>query len=117
MELLRAMAWIEGYFVKGTRPRRNNNPCDIMAGKFTSTHGATGSDGRFAVFPTPRAGFECAAALLNSKTYKGKTIEAALRIWAPPNENATEKYIDAVCKLTKLARTDIISDHLEIPNV
>ena len=119
MKLLEAMAKVEGFYANSihkNRPQKNNNPGDIMAGKFTQAHGSIGSDGRFAIFPDVLTGFKCMAALLKSSTYRGLTIEKALTKWAPPNENATKQYIATICKLTGLKSTDIISDHVELPD-
>ena len=40
----------------GTRTWRNNNPGNIRASRFSYKHGAIGSAGGFAVFPTYQAG-------------------------------------------------------------
>jgi hypothetical protein len=114
MTLLEAMARQEGFFAVGSRPKKNNNPGDIEYGKFARAHGAIGTDGRFAKFPTARDGYKAMAALLAS-AYHGMTVEAALNKYAPPIENQTNVYLAHVCEWTGLKPTDIISDHLELP--
>jgi hypothetical protein len=50
-----AIAFAEGFFVAGSRPRRNNNPGDLekdLTGK------AVGRDGSYAVYATPEDGQE-----------------------------------------------------------
>jgi hypothetical protein len=50
-----AIAFAEGYFVAGSRPRRNNNPGDLetdLTGK------AAGWDGPYVVYATPADGQE-----------------------------------------------------------
>lgn len=116
MTLLEAMARQEGALVPGSRPQRNNNPGDLEYGKFARAHGATGCDGRFAIFASIRDGYKAMAALLAS-AYCGMTIEDALNKYAPPVENNTNVYLSNVCGWTGLAPTDIISDHLELPVV
>lgn len=91
------MARQEGFYVEGTRPNRNNNPGDIEYGDFALAHGATGTDGRFAIFPDAEAGFAAMKALL-LKHYAGMTIEAALNKYAPPVENDTGTYLKHVCE-------------------
>lgn len=74
----------------GSRSWRNNNPGNISAGKFARAHGADGSDGRFAHFPTYEAGRKAQEALwFDSDTYKGLTLEQAVTKWSPPGENDT----------------------------
>lgn len=111
MTLLEAMARQEGFYVKGTRPNKNNNPGDIEFGPFAKQHGATGSDGRFAIFPSAAAGFAAMGALLR-KHYAGLTIKAALNKYAPPVENATDIYLAHVCEWSGVHPDDLIDAHL-----
>jgi hypothetical protein len=111
MNLLQAIAREEGFYVMGSRPQRNLNPGDIEWGRFTQAHGATHAEqpaGRFAVFPNADAGFAAMKALFQAPSYKGLTVEAALNRWAPPVENATNAYINNVCKWVGCQPTDVI---------
>lgn len=108
MTFMEAIARQEGFYVEGTRPNRNNNPGDIEAGKFSAAHGATGSDGRFAIFPDADSGFAAMRALLTI-AYLGLTVEQALNKWAPPVENQTNIYIDHVCEWTGMQPTDVLT--------
>jgi len=84
---------------EGTRAWRNNNPGNIEFGDFAKSHGAVGTDGRFAVFPTYSAGRNAKQALLfDSKGYRGKTLSQAIHRYAPPVENNTALYISRVAK-------------------
>jgi len=84
----------------GDRNWRNNNPGNISYGKFAKEHGAIGTDGRFAIFPTMEAGEKAQDALLKSdksiggvsQNYKSMTMKDAIATWAPPNENDTANY-------------------------
>jgi hypothetical protein len=84
----------------GDRNWRNNNPGNISYGKFAKEHGAIGTDGRFAIFPTMEAGEKAQDALLKSdksiggvsQNYKSMTMKEAIATWAPPNENDTANY-------------------------
>ncbi len=58
MELIDAIARMEGFYAAGSRAQRNNNPGNIVWGEFTQEHGAlhievtpAGEKARFAVFP------------------------------------------------------------------
>lgn len=106
---LAAVAREEGWLDFNSRPRRNNNPGDIEAGRFATAHGATSSDGRFAVFPTADAGFAAMRALFEAPGYRGLTVAAAIARWAPSNENDVARYVQNVCAWTPCAATDLIA--------
>ena len=77
----------------GSRNWRNNNPGNIEYGDFAKKHGAVGSDGRFAVFPSYDAGRAAKASLIfEGKNYKDKTLTDAIARYAPPSENNTGNY-------------------------
>jgi hypothetical protein len=83
----------------GTRAWRNNNPGNIEFGPFAKAHGAIGTDGRFAVFPSYEAGRAAKGALLfESKGYRDLTIGEAIARYAPSFENDTGAYTRAVTK-------------------
>lgn len=79
---------------------RNNNPGNIEYGRFARSVGATGTDGRFAVFETMEDGIRAAVALLQSYAARGiDTVETIISRWAPSKDgNNTKAYIDAVAK-------------------
>ena len=58
----------------GTRGDRNNNPGNMEYGAFARAHGATGSDGRFAVFPDWATGAAAQQSLVSGKSYSGLTL-------------------------------------------
>lgn len=81
------------------RGMRNNNPGNIEYGAFAKKHGATGTDGRFAIFPTMEAGQSAMQALLGGYLDKGhNTVSKAINRWAPGFENNTAAYVAAVSK-------------------
>ncbi|MFM0044126.1 hypothetical protein [Paraburkholderia sediminicola] len=78
---------------------RNNNPGNIVYGGFARQMGATGSDGRFAVFQSMEDGIKAAIKLLEGYVAKGyNTVRSIINRWAPPGENNTSAYVDAVAK-------------------
>jgi hypothetical protein len=79
--------------VGGSRNWRNNNPGNMEAGPFADSHGATGSDGRFAIFPDAAAGMKALKGLLGTDSYQQLTIQGAMERYAPPDENDTDDYI------------------------
>jgi hypothetical protein len=78
---------------KGQFGWRNNNPGNIIAGKFAESQGAIPGGGRFALFPTLEAGNKARRNLLfESDSYKDLTVSEAIRKWAPPSENNSDDY-------------------------
>lgn len=83
----------------GARNWRNNNPGNIEAGRFARSQGAIGSDGRFAIFPTYEQGRQAKANLIfESPSYRNKTISGVIDRYAPPFENNTNAYANAVAR-------------------
>lgn len=115
MNLLESMARMEGWLVLTSRPRRNNNPGDIEYGRFAVAHGAVGSDGRFAKFPTPAAGFEAMRLLLLGPAYAGLTVAQAIEKYAPSDENDTARYVSLVCQWSGCRPDDKLADLLATP--
>lgn len=97
---------------KLSRGMRNNNPGNIEYGNFAKKHGATGSDGRFAIFPTMEAGQAAMQELLRSNYLDaGKdTISKVISKYAPPKENNTAAYIASVAKQTGIGPDQKLSE-------
>jgi hypothetical protein len=61
--------------------------------------GATGSDGRFAIFPDLQSGTRALGALLSSYNRRGfNTIDSIVNRYAPGHENNTEAYSNYLAK-------------------
>jgi hypothetical protein len=105
---LEAVAREEGWLNPASRCRRNLNPGDIEFGRFAKAHGATTSDGRFAIFPSAEAGFAAMRVLFQAPSYAGLTVAAALARWAPGFENNTDLYITNVCHWAGCTPSDVI---------
>ena len=86
------------------RNLRNNNPGNIEYGDFARRNGATGSDGRFAIFPDMKTGENAMANLLMSYAKGGtNTISSIISKWSPAGENGaanTNSYIANVARAT-----------------
>jgi hypothetical protein len=101
---------MEGFGVNASnRPTRNHNPGDLEYGTFAKSHGATGSDGRFAIFPDDETGKKALYALLRTSEYSKLTVEQAINRFAPPNENNTKGYVASVTASTGLKASDLLS--------
>lgn len=78
---------------------RNNNPANIeyVRGVVWVGQCATQNDLPYLQFETPEDGFRAAAKDLKHKYAAGlTTIRKIISKWAPPSENNTTAYIDAV---------------------
>lgn len=111
MTLMDAIARMEGFLVPGSRAARNHNPGNIVYGPFAIENGATGSDGRFAIFPDDATGFTALKNLL-VRFYSGLTLTQAINKYAPSNENDTGNYISNVSQWTGLGPDDLIDPAL-----
>ena len=91
-----------------TRAERNNNPGNIEDGRFArSQYGYVGSDGRFAKFSSPEAGFAAMENLLRGRGYAGggrNTIASIISKYAPSSENNVGAYVGAVERATGIDR-------------
>ena len=86
---------------------RNNNPLNIRKGSNWQGERQPQSDKAFEEFESMqygiRAGFKLIKKYMsgyNGLTKKFDTIELIIKRWAPPSENATQRYIDFVSKTT-----------------
>lgn len=96
------------------RNLRNNNPGNIEYGPYAKSKGAIGSDGRFAIFPTPQAGEKAMSDLLSSYRSRGyDTIASIIGRWSPASDNAagnTAAYISDVSRRTGIDPNQRLSD-------
>ncbi|HEY8269706.1 MAG TPA: DUF3892 domain-containing protein [Pseudobdellovibrionaceae bacterium] len=79
-------------FVGGSRPWRNQNPGNLVPGNVSKRNGTIGAAGGFAIFPDYETGH---CALLDSlkNVHGNKDIALLMKVYAPPKENDTKKYI------------------------
>ncbi len=94
------------------RNLRNNNPGNIEYGPWARAHGATGSDGRFARFPTMKAGMDAQLALIGGDVSSGyNTLRKLIGYWSPASENGqanTDAYIRDVSQQTGIKPNQIL---------
>lgn len=84
---------------------RNNNPGNIEASPSNPWQGAEGDDGRFVKFKDAKWGIRAMAVLLTNYqlVHKLETLEQIINRWAPPVENQTGRYVDAVAAAVGVA--------------
>lgn len=100
---------------KDPRGIRNNNPLNIRKGCnwYGERHPQVDRD--FEEFQSMELGIRAAFILLRNyitgfhgKSFKYNTIRKVIRRWAPPTENATQNYIDFVCKQVDKDQNEVI---------
>lgn len=91
---------------------RNNNPLNIRIGNtwLGERSPADCDDPQFEQFISLSYGLRAAFCILRRyiRHYHRIRVGQIIRAWAPANENATEKYVDFVCKKLKCADDMII---------
>ncbi|WP_070105750.1 TIGR02594 family protein [Burkholderia plantarii] len=95
----------------GTIAWRFNNPGNLRPkSKYVLTSIGVGNtaSGDFFIFPDYDTGRAEKKALLRRK-YNDMSISDAMQVYAPPNENNTEAYIQAICNGTGFARTRVLN--------
>lgn len=84
-----------------TRGERNENPGNIrhVSGVTWQGQSANQTDESFVQFDDPIYGIRAIARIMKSYERQGlDTIAEAIDRWAPPNENNSVAYVNAVCK-------------------
>jgi len=81
-----------------TRGLRNNNPGNIRRGEAWQGMAPVQSDAEFVTFESPVWGIRAMNRILSTyyHTYGLKTVRDIISRWAPPAENDTPSYINAV---------------------
>lgn len=97
------------------RSIRTNNPGAINYGPFAQSVGATGSDGRLAIFPDIATGYGAMDRLLGNYGQQGRnTVASIIERWAPRNvdNNSTDAYIATVSRQLGIDPNAPIPAHL-----
>jgi hypothetical protein len=95
---------------------RNNNPLNIRKGNKWKGERPVQTDRSFEEFVSMEYGIRAGFVILRKYitgygglTQKFNTIDKIIRRWAPPTENATQKYIDFVAKDMGISANQTIS--------
>ena len=105
-----------------TLPRgvKNNNPGNIRIAPGVHWQGQSDiqTDGAFVQFDDPLYGIRAIARIMHSYERLGiRTIHDAINRWAPPNENNSAAYVDAVCDDCHLHPYDTVSLESVLPEL
>jgi hypothetical protein len=102
-----------------TRGERNNNPGNIhrIAGVIWEGEAADQSgDDAFVIFNSPIYGIRAITRIMLSYEREGlNTVEVIIDRWAPPNENNSVAYIDAVCTECSVQPDTVIDVQTTMP--
>lgn len=96
----------------GSLAWRNNNPGNIRAGRFAEAHGAFPgkSNKGFAIFASEEEGFAAIIDLLKEPLYASKTVQEAIRTYAPAADNNDPvAYAAYVQNMTGVAATAVLN--------
>lgn len=75
--------------INGSRAWRNNNPGNLRSGPFSTSQGAVGKAGGFAVFRSAAEGKRASIELLKTRSYRNLTVDQAIARRSPATENDT----------------------------
>lgn len=103
-------ARIEPVQMSAPRGIRNNNPGNIRKSAADWVGKVEGSDPDFETFDTPTNGVRALAKVLIAYQDKHacRTVRQLIDRWAPPNENDTDAYVDAVASAVGVEPDDTI---------
>jgi hypothetical protein len=104
---------VVAFYARGSMPRgvRNNNPGNIRLGDTWQGLCSVQTDKAFCQFSEIGYGMRCLGYILRNSYFHRQALTTPRKIisrWAPPNENDTESYIQAVCDATHVHDTDYI---------
>ena len=101
--------------MKEIRGIRNNNPMNIRKGNSWKGERPVQQDADFEEFVSMEYGLRAGFKLMRNHItgFKGtrpkmNTYRKIITMWAPPSENATEEYINYVCRQCQAQPSDII---------
>lgn len=96
---------------------RNNNPLNIRKGNNWKGERKVQTDKAFEEFETLQFGLRAGLKLIrnqisgfNGSRPKFNTIGKLIKVWAPPSENQTLRYVDFVCQAVGKQPFDIIRE-------
>lgn len=90
--------------LNSTRGERNNNPGNIRISSSAWQGKINGRDTAFETFTTPFYGIRATAVLLRNYQFNHGlgTVREIINRWAPPNENNTSSYVNAVASALRV---------------
>jgi hypothetical protein len=102
----------EGFGIPGSKPTRYNNPGDLRHSPHSSHTAASPND--IGQIDTEEHGWEDLTRQLEIFAERGLTLRQLVEIYAPPNENNTERYLAFLCKGLGLDDDCTVADALTL---
>lgn len=107
-----AIAAMEGWFKRGSRAKRNNNPGNLRASFLRRP-----KDGGFVVFKSREEGIAALLHQVSKDVTRGLTLREFITKYAPPSENVTHNYIKAVADEVGINPDKPMWDYLRLPKL
>ncbi len=108
--LAQLIAREEGFGLPGAKPTRDHNPGDLEHAPHL-----TGWDGKIGIEPSDDAGWEDLERQIGLYAARGMTLRQMVCVYAPPNENDSERYLGFITENLGMNPDDLVSDALQIP--
>ena len=90
---------------------RNHNPGNIRHGADWQGMAEQQTDSAFVQFKSPEWGIRAMVRILRTYESRGlQTVRQIIDRWAPPNENDTESYVQAVAKAVGVMPSELLTD-------
>jgi hypothetical protein len=99
---------------------RNNNPGNIRRVAGVKWYGEDDMqvDPAFVQFTNPIYGIRAIARVMKTYEQRGiNTLREAIDRWAPPNENNSQAYVEAVCQDCAIGPDDVVSLQTILPQL
>ncbi len=111
-KLAELIAKEEGFGVLGSTPNRRNNPGDLRHAPHASHDGI--DPNAIGIEPTAEIGWQDLEHQLGLYAKRGLTLREMVTVYAPPSENATDRYLNAICDGLGMTPETLVSDALTI---
>lgn len=108
--LAQLIAREEGFGIPGTHPTRDCNPGDLEHAPHIESW-----DGAIGIEPNDDAGWDDLERQLQLYADRGMTLRQMVAIYAPPNENDTQIYLEMITSNLAMEPGDLVADALKIP--
>lgn len=109
-KLAQLIARREGYGIPGTRPTRDKNPGDLEHGNRIHSW-----DGKIGIEHSDDDGWADLEHQLQLYASRKMTIRQMVSIYAPPNENDTQEYLEFITEALAVTPDTLVSVALEVP--
>ena len=111
-KLAQIIAKMEGFGKTGATPTMRHNPGDLRHGPHAQH---PGDPNAVATYASDEIGWDDLENQLSKYAERGMSLQQMVAVYAPPNENDTNHYLDFVCQALDLRPSDPVSFALRTP--